>query len=225
MSPSRDYQVEELMRGIQLPLLPLQRRPLKAIAELLVEAWNGLLEESENVLRSDEEKEVNALMDARLNNLYEQKPEWKMLVTGVTRGRESINFDGSRLENRPDLSVHLTCRPSRLPLIVECKLIDAGNGKGIDLYCKEGLARFIDGQYAWYAREAFMLAYVRDGAIISSCLTAYLEKGQQNVPDPFLTENLPQSVSFSSHELARSRHGRRFPNNPGPIAVWHLWLS
>lgn len=224
MSLSRNYQVEELMRGSQRPLPALQGRPLRVIAEFLVEAWNGLLKTQEKVLRTTEEKEVNALMDARLNSLFEQRPEWKMLVTGVTRGRESINYDGSKLESRPDLSIHLTCRPFRLPLIIECKLIDKGNGKGIDLYCQQGLARFIDGQYSCYAQEAFMLAYVRDGATIATCLTPHLEKNQQNSPDPFLTEQFPQTIKFPTHDLAQSRHGRRFPNNPGPVVVWHLWL-
>jgi len=94
-----------------------------------------------------------------------------MLVTCISRGRESINYDGSKLEKRPDLSIHLTSRFSRLSLVVECKLLDSKNKKSIDLYCDQGLARFIDGQYAWYAREAFMLAYVRDGATIATCLT------------------------------------------------------
>lgn len=225
MSPSRSYQVEELMRGVQLPLPPLKRRPLREIAEFLVAAWTGLLEEHEDVLRNDEEKEVNTLMDARLNSLFEQKPEWSMLITGVTRGRESINYDGSKLEKRPDLSIHLTCRTSRLPLVVECKLMDSRKRKGVDLYCDEGLVRFIGGQYAWYAQEAFMLAYVRDGATIASCLTPHLAKKQKEVPDPFLTEQLPYAVSHTSQDLALSRHGRRFPNNPGSIDVWHLWLS
>lgn len=225
MSLSRNYQVEELMRGIQRPLPALQRRPLRVIAEFLIEAWGGLLETQEQVLHTSEEKEVNTLMDARLNCLFGQKPEWSMLITGVSRGRESINHDGSMLEKRPDLSIHITCRPYRLPLIAECKLIDAGNGKGIDLYCQQGLARFINGEYAWYAQEAFMLAYVRDGASIETCLTPHLEKNQQKMPDPFLTEQLPEYINSPIHELAQSRHGRQFPNNPGSIAVWHLWLS
>ena len=225
MNLPRDYQVEEFMRGVQRPVPPLQRRPLKAIAEMLVAAWDGLLEGHEYVLSNDEEKEINTLMDSRLNSLFEQNPQWSTLVSGVTRGRESINYDGSKLEKRPDLSIHLTCRSSRLSLIVECKLLDAKNKKTIDLYCNQGLKRFIEGQYAWYAREAFMLAYVRDGATIAACLTPHLEKNQKIVPDPFLTEQLPHANNNTSPNLAISRHGRQFPNNPGSINVWHLWLA
>jgi hypothetical protein len=222
---SRNYQVDELMRGIQRPLPALQRRPLRVIAEFLVEAWNGLLETQGQVLRTNEEKEVNTLMDSRLNCLFEQTPEFKMLITGVSRGRESINHDGSKLEKRPDFSIHLSNRSYRLPLIVECKLVDARNGKGIDLYCRQGLARFIDGEYAWYAQEAFMLAYVRDSATIATDLKPHLARHQKSKPDPFLTEQLPLQVNFPTQGLGQSRHGRQFPDSPGPITIWHLWVT
>lgn len=223
--PPRDYQIAELTQGIQLPLPALQRRHLKVITEFLAEAWNGLLESQEQTLRTKDEPEINALMEARLNNVREEKNEWLMIITGVTRGKESISYDGSSLEKRPDLSVHISGRPFHFPLIVECKLIDKGTRKGVDLYCDKGLARFIDGEYAWYAQEAFMLAYVRDGATIAPCLTPHLAENQKKPLDPFLTEQLPQAGSLSALELAQSRHGRRFPDNPGPINVWHLWLS
>lgn len=226
MSPPRNYQIEEFMRGIEQPVSPLQSRHLKVIAELLEAAWDGLLEDHEWVLRHKEEKEVNTLMESRLNSLCEQRATlWSTLVSGVMRGKETINYDGSKLETRPDLSIQLTKRSARLLLLVECKLLDAKDNKTIKLYCEEGLARFVKGQYAWYAREAFMLAYVRDNSTIVGCLTPHLEKHQQQVPDPFLTEQLPSAISHTSHELARSLHGRTFPDNPGTIDVWHLWLN
>jgi len=223
--PPRDYQVAELTRGIQLPLPPLHRRHIKVIAEFLVEAWNGLLVNNEQVLRAEDEPEINALMEARLDDIRLEKPEWSMLVTGVSRGKESISFDGKSLEKRPDLSVHLTNRPFRFPLVVECKLIDKKTRKNVDLYCDNGIVRFIDGEYAWYGHEAFMLAYVRDNSTIEHVLTPYLSKNQHSIPDSYVTEQLPQSINFPIHDLAQSLHGRRFQKNPGSITVWHLWLS
>lgn len=226
MSPPRNHQIEEFMRGIEQPVPPLQSRHLKVIAELLVAAWDGLFEDHEQVLRHEEEKEVNTLMESRLNSLCEQRNSlWSTLVSGVTRGKETINYDGSKLETRPDLSMQLTKRSARLLLLVECKLLDAKKQKSVDLYCKEGLVRFVEGHYAWYAREAFMLAYVRDNSTIAGCLTPHLEMKQKQSPDPFLTEQLPCPVHHTSHDLARSRHGRTFTDNPGTIDVWHLWLS
>jgi len=223
--PPRDYQVAELTRGIQLPLLPLQRRHIKVIAEYLAEAWNDLMIDYGQVLSVEDEPEINALMEARLDDIRLEKTEWSMLVTGVSRGKESVSFDGKSLEKRPDLSVHLTNRHFRFPLVVECKLIDRRTRKNVDKYCDNGIVRFIDGEYSWYGHEAFMLAYVRDNSAIEHVLTPYLSVNQHNIPDSYLTEQLPQTINIPRHELAISRHGRRFPKNPGAIAVWHLWLS
>jgi hypothetical protein len=215
----------ELTRGLLLPLPALQQRHLKVIAEFLTDAWNGLLETWEGILHTADEPEVNALMNSRLNNIRGSKAEWAVLVSLVTRGSESFNHDGSSIEKRPDLSVHITSRPSHLPLIVECKLIDKGTRKGVDSYCNKGLARFINGEYAYYAQEAFLLAYVRDGATIGADLKPYLAKFQKSEPEFFLTEQLPEAVNPPAQNLSQSRHGRQFQNNPGPIAIWHLWLS
>ena len=221
--PPRDYQIGELTRGVE-SLPALKSYHLKIIAEFLVLAWQGLLKTQQQVMRTKEEPEINALMESRLLGLLDEGQEWSTLVSSVSRGRESCSFDGSSLEKRPDLSIFLT-RKLRSPLVVECKLIDKKARKEVVSYGNAGLARFINGDYAWYAREAFMLAYVRDGSTIGNCLTPHLAQRQNSPHDPFLTEQLPQTVELPSQDFAQSRHGRRFPNNPGPIAIWHLWLS
>lgn len=223
--PPRDYQIAELTQGIRIPLPSLQRRHGMVIAEYFAHAWNGMRKTHANILLSVDEPEINALMETRLDVIRFECPEWSMLVTGVSRGKESVSFDGKSLEKRPDLSVHLTNRPFRFPLIVECKIIDTGTRKDVAMYCDNGIVRFLEGEYAWYAQEAFMLAYVRDGATIADSLTPHFEKKQKETPDPFLTEQLPHIVSHTSQDLALSRHGRSFMNNPGSIAIWHLWLS
>jgi hypothetical protein len=223
--PPRDYQITELTRGVELPLAALKSRHLKIIAEFLIQAWEGLLPTQELVMRTQEEVEINALMEARLLGLLHEGQEWQTLVSNVVRGKESVSFDGSRLEKRPDLSIYLTKKDPRFPLVIECKLIDNKTRKEVALYADNGLARFLGGEYAWYAQEAFMLAYVRDGSTIVDCLIPHLAERQNRASDPFLTMQLPQTVKLLSQDLAQSRHGRRFQNNPGSIAIWHLWLS
>ena len=222
--PPRDYQIAELTRGVELPLPALQPRHRTIIAEFFVRAWQGLLDTQEQVMRTKEEVEINALMESRLLRFLDEDRDWSTLVSDVSRGEESLSYDGSSLEKRPDLSIVLTGRP-RFPLVVECKLIDKKTRRAVALYGNEGLARFLNGEYAWYAQEAFMLAYVRDGSTIRDCLAPHLAERQNSAHDPFITEQLPQTVQLPSQDLAQSRHGRRFPNNPGPIAIWHLWLS
>ena len=47
-------------------------------------------------------------MATRLNRLLDEHPLWEQMVRSVTRGSETLSFDGVHLEKRPDLSIHLT---------------------------------------------------------------------------------------------------------------------
>ena len=146
-------------------------------------------------------------------------------------GRETVSFDGRHLEKRPDLSIQLTCRNPSFPLVAECKLIDSARRKTVALYCADGLARFVQGQYAWAGREAFMIAYVRDSGSIAAGLVPHLAACRTVSVDPNATESLPTPIPDVAADLAWSVHGRRFSYlppvptaEPGPINLWHLWL-
>ena len=226
----REEQVAELTRGHILPLAPLDEIHLILIAEELSKAWIDLLTRQRAILLAGDEAEVNSLMNSRLNSLIGEQGLWSQLVSSVARGNESLSFDGSHLEKRPDLSIFLTNRSPSFPLIVECKLIDASAEKKIKLYCDNGLLRFVKGEYAWAASEGFMLAYVRDGSTIDLSLGPFLAKSKNRAKDDYLTETLPESIDGTSIPLARSRHRRDFRHigkehaDPGNIAIWHLWL-
>jgi hypothetical protein len=228
----REDQVAELTRGQSLPLGPIRGFHLMFIAEVLTRASEDLLSKWPATLLSGGETEINALIESRLNTLLDEDKLWSQLVRCVARGKETVSYDGSHLEKQPDLSIYLTYRTPSFPLVVECKLIDAPSGKKIELYCSQGLARFLRGEYAWAVREAFMLGYVRDGSTIFSCLKPFLAQSKASKPDTYKTEALPTSMpGHGSAELARSRHKRAFryignpQNEPGTIAVWHLWTS
>ncbi len=218
---------------MDLPFVALREEHLLVVAEVLVLAWSDLLSSESATLRTGSEAEINALMATRLSQLIDEHPLWEQMVRSVTRGTETLSFDGVHLEKRPDLSIHLTARNPAFPLIVECKLIDAPSRKTVELYCDRGLRRFLSGDYAWATREAFMLAYVRDGSSVASALSPLLATSRTRHPQPYTVEDMPTPVALSSLDLARSRHGRifRYPTRssardvPGPIALWHLWLS
>lgn len=101
------------------------------------------------------------------------------------------------------------------------------------LYCNDGLCRFVDGEYAWGNREAFMIAYVRDGSSIEMTLKPFLSSAMTLIPPGYLVEEPPTRIGDGSSDLASSRHGRAFiytnqtppTDQPGPITIWHLWLS
>ena len=61
----------------------------------------------------------------------------------------------------------------------------------------------------------------------------YLSRAVEQTPPGYLVEDLPVASGSGGSDLAQSRHGRNFvyvgssspPQLPGPISVWHLWLS
>jgi hypothetical protein len=234
-SPSvspRHGQIDFLTRGLDLPFAALLDEHLSVIAEILAGAWSDLLQSHPTTLLTGAEAEINALMETRLGQLLDDHPLWEQMVRCVTRGKETLSYDGSHLEKRPDISIHLTARNQAFPLIVECKLIDAPNRKGPDLYCENGLKRFLTGEYGWATQEAFMMAYVRDGTSIASALSPFLARTTSRNPQPYLVEDMPVAVATMGYDLARSRHARPFqyptrtpPRDvPGAVTLWHLWV-
>ena len=228
----RFEQFEELTRGVQLPLPVIEHQILEVLAERLYAAYIDIRSTYPDVIKQGNEPEITALLQARLNRLIDEDTLWRLLVNWVGRGVESISFNGSHLEKRPDLSIVLSGKERRLPLIVEAKIIDAKSSRTIRKYCQCGLRRFVDGEYAWGNQEAFMIGYVRDGSTIEGKLTPYLIREDQSDPHSLRLLNLPAQVGSSELDLARSSHQREFVyvsqeavNAPGPIAIWHLWLS
>jgi hypothetical protein len=224
--------IKELIRGVVLPLDRLHEEHLRVLIELIAAAWQSLAATQQQILAEGTEAEVTELMRIRLNDLIGTHQIWNQLVKLVTRGSENMSFDGVRLENRPDLQFHLSARRASFPLIVESKIIDCPDRKTETLYCSNGLSKFLTGDYSWAAREAFMVAYVRDKSTIDSRLNSFLSKAMNSDPPLYAVEELPIPVGGLPFDVAKSRHSRLFeyptlqpPNNlPGPIALWHLWL-
>ena len=228
----RHDQVAELTRGVRLPLAPITDDHLEILAEGLRRAFDDIRVHAPAKVATGDEPEVTALMQARLNRLIQEDSLWGQLVLFVGRGTESISFDGSHLEKRPDLSIVLSGVEERFPLVAEAKILDAAASKTAALYCKNGIRRFVEGEYAWGNCEAFMIGYVRDGSSINPTLKAVLSKAAALRPHRYLVEALPVLVGSGSSDLAYTRHSRNFvygsqqpPNSPGPITLWHLWLA
>jgi hypothetical protein len=225
----RPDQIAELTRGLALPLQAIDSLHLEIIAEGLAQAFSAVRASAPTVIASGDEAEITALLQARLNAMVEDQPFWGQLVASVVRGAESVSFDGTHLEKRPDLSIHLTSRSRRFPLIAEAKIIDAVKGEA--LYCSEGVKRFLNGEYGWGGSEAIMIAYVRDKTSIASRLSPYLASPLNTAT--YAVQTGPDALTPSMCDAAHSRHGRAFlyahapapENDPGPISLWHLWLD
>ena len=228
----RHDQVSELTRGLRLPLAAIADVHLEILAERLQRAFDDIRKRRPATVATGTEPEVTALMQARLNCMIHEDPLWGQLVLSVGRGAESVSFDGSHLEKRPDLSIVLSAADQRFPLVAEAKILDATASKTARRYCENGIRRFVEGEYAWGNREAIMIGYVRDGSSIATTLKDSLSRAMELHPDRYLVEALPVPVESDSSDLAYTRHGRDFvygsqrpPNSPGPISVWHLWLT
>ena len=132
-----------------MPLAPIEDEHLEILAEGLRQAFNDIRMREPATVARGEEPEVTALMQARLNSLIHEDSLWRQLVLWVGRGAESISFDGSHLEKRPDLSIVLSGAERRFPLVAEAKILDAAASKTVALYCENGIRRFVEGEYAW----------------------------------------------------------------------------
>jgi len=228
MAPRPD-QIAELTRGLDLPLQAIDDVFLDVIAERVGQAFEAIRASAPQTIATGDEAEVTALLEARLNRMIDEDQLWRQLVAAVVRGKESLSFDGTHLEKRPDLSIHLSARTLRFPLIAEAKIIDIQ--KGENLYCSQGIQRFLNGEYAWGGREALMIAYVRDGSTIANRLQPYLAQSDQAAS--YAVESAPTSLQAANYDAARSIHGRLFlyahtaapANDPGPISLWHLWVD
>jgi hypothetical protein len=219
--------VAVLTQGLRFPLNPIAPEHMRIILNAIDVCWQKL--PASKAL--GEEKDVNALFEPVLNSHVQNDPLCKNLFSFVVRGKETVNFNGEKLEKRPDLQVMLATPRENFPLIIECKLIDHPNGKRVGMYCDEGIARFINGDYAWATREAIMLAYVRDGSDFESRLKPHLVASAGKKPDPLMIKVHPQADSSVHPTAYYSEHGRSFKytaetngDDPGTITLWHLWL-
>ena len=226
----RPDQVAELTRGLDLPLPPIADALMIVLAETVFAAFAAVRASWPVTVVSGTEPEVTALLISRLNAMTEDVGLWGSLVRCVGRGDQFISVDGTHLEKEPDLSIWLTNRSARFPLVAEAKIIDTANGKTATLYCSQGVRRFLVGEYGWGGREALMLGYVRDASTIPARLAPYLAHASHTLT--YGVEVSPIAVGLTG-DCARSQHARSFayshlpaPNNlPGPITLWHLWLK
>ncbi len=236
-------QIEVLGKGLRLPLPAIDREHIEVILEIIQYAFSDISQDYPDVLRAGQERDINHLMVGRLCTMLRPSDLrtfsddapllvlWRQLADTVARGSEAVSHDAEHLELRPDLNVYLTRGHPNFPLKIECKLIDAANRKPAKLYCDCGIVRFLAGDYGWGTREGIMLAYVRDGSSISSALAPLL--GTVTGPNMYDLEQALAPIGPKPPDLAHSRHWRRFKypgrplaeSEPGPIALWHLWLS
>jgi hypothetical protein len=232
-----------LMTGSwQRPGPPDRTSPIPVSLMVVVEnalscAWQVLLDQIANgkfALCSAKEDEITEQIQLILGELHAAEPT---PVAGLSefslssRDAKVRNFDGRLLDLQPDLTFY----PLRgsiqatntlfAGIFVECKPVDSKHPVGT-AYCREGLARFIRGDYAWAVNRALMVGYVRNHCRLPGGLLVHIE-GAAAQQYGFSGAIVEAPGTCHGAKVFRSVHRRTFAlaSNPvEPITLDHLWL-
>ncbi|MDP2834510.1 MAG: hypothetical protein Q8Q28_14675 [Pseudomonadota bacterium] len=208
---------------------------LAVVENALSEAWRALLDEVANghfSICGAHEDTITEKLQIILGELHAADPE---VVPGYSefsigsRDSKLRSHDGEHLDRQPDLTFYplrgsiRTTNSLLAGIFVECKPIDSDHPIP-SAYCKEGLIRFIRGDYAWAVDHALMVGYVRNRCWLPEGLAAC--KAMQY---RFLESPIALAPTTSGDAVYQSRHERTFtfssPLEPaGPITLHHLWL-
>lgn len=162
-----------------------------------------------------------------------------------TRDSATVNFNGEKISKEPDLTFkrasHLSCAidTRQDAWFCECKILDGGSSHGVPNYIKDGLMRFVIGDYAWAMPSAQMIGYVRHAVGKGYVPTKQLQ-GQFAKVDPesgktytvltgLLAEKEQESHTDGVLPVHATTHVRDFllrdQSAPGPITLRHLWFQ
>lgn len=158
------------------------------------------------------------------------------VFAAISRGEEIPNFSGSNPDKKPDFVVRFNFRRSRVQagydgIFVEAKPVGPGHPVPA-CYFKEGIKRFVRGDYAWAMQEALMLGYVFGEADI----TLWLKRTAEPRFKLHGTGHVEACANGSGAESSQyclpvhvTHHLRTFPYEATnqiapPITVRHLWL-
>lgn len=215
--------------GRVLPEPKLNPRHLRAILVLVRKAWRrtrGTFDEHAY------EPEISTHLKIQLERCLRDSPYLSELVRGVFDDAKTIDYQGENLLRKPDLHLLLASplgSARRDPLLCEAKVINRPKEQTVEKYCKEGMRRFVEGEYGWIGADGLMLAYVRDGSTLSGHLAPELERFAKDALDPLGTVSVTRTPTPDHLE---SVHRREFvvpaaqgDVSPGPITLTHLWLD
>lgn len=159
---------------------------------------------------------------------------WSQLQTPVREGNVT-NYNGAHPDKQPDFAFrpirNLISCVNTVPtaIFIECKPIDAKHPVP-STYCRAGLIRFVNGDYAWSVNRAMMVGYVRNVCTLPGGLLTAL--GDIVLSDQMqLAEQLADLPNTASGDtVCQSTHNRKFQlpgvaSPVGTIVVNHLWLN
>ncbi|MFZ4580525.1 MAG: hypothetical protein ACOYOB_19245, partial [Myxococcota bacterium] len=152
--------------------VPLQR----AIVTAIETAWRDVLAHSSRFI---DEKDattvlVEALRDVRASGRVPAFTD--RFFQTPSRDACETNFNGQALDKRPDIHLRLIDAIDDFHgWFVECKVVDARHP--VRLYVRQGIDRYVLGDYAWAMPSALMIAYAGVGFTTATHLAPALPAG------------------------------------------------
>jgi len=218
-----------------LPHPQIPQRTIFLICKVIKRAWQ-LLEEtppSNFILQSANEDTitqvlVDDIIERRLRKNGEVDGFNCALFGKVTREQKITNVDKKHPDKMPDIFFDL--KRDQLPILsdqdglfVECKPVDR-NHPILSCYCKKGLVRFVNGDYAWAMQDALMVGYVKTPYSFKK-LASVLDDNKEN--DDL---RIIKHYAVNGYKIYRSNHKRKFEwlekrGQACPVTISHLWLS
>jgi hypothetical protein len=223
---------------------PVAERQLLVVNEAVRYAFQLLREEPPDrfvlnmALENEITRQLHWILDNRLIHTKEVKGFNKIFFKNVIRAPELTNVDGNHPDKKPDLVFYL--KRDKLPVLsshdaifAECKPVNKVTHKIPPKYCRDGLIRFINGDYAWTMQEGLMIGYVKDDLTIHENLATELASAKlyesMGSPTPPLQLSSSEATEHAQ-ALHVTQHQRDFnwPEDRGraaDIRIYHSWHS
>jgi len=215
-----------------LPHPQIQQRTVLLLCKVIKRAWQLLKElpPSNFILQTANEDTITQVLAEIIENILRKSggvDGFNCALFGkVIRAPKITNVDKKHPDKMPDIFFDL--KRDQLPILsdqdglfVECKPVDR-NHPILSCYCKKGLIRFVNGDYAWAMQDALMVGYAK-GHYSFKKLASVLD-GKKST----LLKTTKHSA-VDKYTVYCSSHNRNFewPENRGnacPISIVHLWL-
>ncbi len=215
---------------------------IENIDKALSMAWERIQTKFPNIIATADEDKITDQLLTELT-LMRKKNEPLGFNSDIfsipVRDGKLPNMSGSSIDQMPDITIYLAhprhdvADDRHDALFYECKVIKGKRNLG--LYRKNGIQRFVDGQYAWHMPHAGMIGYIFDP--ITKCpvnaLTKYFSRKTKktSVGEALGCTTSPVRVmaapNKNTSDIAMTIHARKpgkTISSKDKIELRHLWL-
>jgi hypothetical protein len=206
---------------------------IKIVTNVIAVAWRRLIQDYDNknfcnFVEDEITEKLYMIIGEMDDDPTEELRELANLQSPVREGNIR-NYNGDHIDKQPDL----TWRPKKgllgkvgntatAAIFVECKPVDIAHPIG-STYCKKGLVRFINGDYAWRVNRAIMVGYVRNLSKLPGALEYALDTPEMKKLLGYSGCIRSKKDTIENDGVWRTIHARKFMDLDN-IQIEHLWL-